>query len=1291
MDYKYLSYAGLKRFFYTKILKLINLKIDKTNGDISNTKIRSVDTIETKFPIPAAGETAKQFLGKVLTFLKNIKPLESDATYYVSATSGSDTTGDGSQAKPFNTLTKALNSIPKNLGGCIATINIADGSYGTSGFAVNKYYNGTFRIMGNEESPGNVVLPSNTTSFTIGDNYAVKFVISGMHFKVTGNNSCIHLYNTYSVSFNNCIIEGNNTAGINWNTASLKVTDTVFNKCNFCLWSPNTSTSWQTNTDANSIARVGSCSGVSNGSICLLEKGILQLIDEVLPDVTSAPVVKYGAMIVKSSGAIIGTLQSSVTYYVATTGLDTNAGTSNSPFKTIKRALDAIPKNLGGYTATINIDDGTYDESVSINGYHSGILVIKSINSPETLNALCRVKKATVVNCDARIQFHGLYFTQTDDVALSVTGCDMVFVKACQAIESATSSYAFDFTYSTARLNSCKSLNHRNCIRSYLSDISSESWTDSSAAEWGISVSGGKLSKVGNQPSGTYGPESIQDGGIIVSKYGGSIGALINSVTLYVATTGSDITGSGSSSSPYRTIQYALNTIPKDLGGYTVVINIVDGVYYEEVVVNGFYGGVIEIRSQSSPEALNIVCKVRRIVIKNCSARIQLYGIYFTQTNDIALDANGCSMIFVRCCQAVEPADTATAFNFWNTKARMSGCKCLNHSIGVKTVFSEIHSENWAASSALTYGLLSDYGSTISKIGTQPSGTQGTEFAQNGGTIIDQSGTFSMSELRVDTNVYVSATGNDTTGNGTQSSPYKTIKYALGTIPRDLGGYTAVIYLADGTYDEVVTVNGYHRGVIEIRSQSSPEALSTACKVRRMIIRNCQARIQVYGIYLTQTNDTAFTTTSCDMVYVRCCQAIESAPLSIAFDFAYSKARVSGCKSTNHINCIKAFFSEVGSSGWVDSSAVEHGLISDSCSRIAKSGNQPSGDKRAEYLANGGIIVSKYGAQIGSLQWDISLYVSPSGSDTTGDGTNTGPYKTIKYAIGQIPRDLNGYTATVYLEDGTYDEVVDIRGYSNGTVDLRSRSSVTALNTVCRVKKIAVFYCSAKINLFGLYMTQTDDIAIDIANNSSIVYLMGCQAIESAPSSVAFNITYSKTRIDGCKVLNHRICAKAIFSDMMSRDWIDSSAFEYGIASDTGGKILKIGAQPSGRISSEYTSNGGQILEANGTQISELINSGLSCTWGTISGGIVRNGITGGTGMITVQLRIQTNTTLTAGNDYVVTGFPLPSISTGASCSFASTTLTCHITSDGILHWQILQNINPNTILLFNCTYLTKS
>lgn len=543
--------------------------------------------------------------------------------------------------------------------------------------------------------------------------------------------------------------------------------------------------------------------------------------------------------------------------------------------------------------------------------------------------------------------------------------------------------------------------------------------------------------------------------------------------------------------------------------------------------------------------------------------------------------------------------------------------------------------------------------------------------------------------LESNVSYYVATFGSDA-NNGNSTSPFKSIKRALDAIPKNLGGQTATINIDDGTYDEAITVNGYHSGMVIIKSVNSPEALNTLCRIKKATVLNCDARIQLHGLYFTQTDDVALSVTSCNMVYVRCCQAIESATSSYAFDFTYATARLSSCKSLNHKSCIRAYTSDIRSENWAESSATEWGVSISGC-KLSKVGNQPSGVYGAETVQEGGIFVSKYGSSIGTLPSDTTIYVSNTGNDATGSGSSTSPYRTIKYAISTIPRDLGGYTATIYIADGTYDEHVNIFGYCGGYIILR-RNGVQELNSLCNVNSIRVEYCNS-VSISGFNLTNTKGTSI-FANMCSFINMAHCQSIVATETDeVSFNFDYVAVgRIAGCRSLNHNMCLRSFSSNVTSNSWSDDSQGNYGIFSDGGGRVSYGNKfQPRGSMRDSGGYGGGTIIRDNGTQISGLVNSGLSCTWGTISGGIVRNGITGGDGMITVQLRIQTNTTLTAGNDYVVTGFPLPPISIGASCSFASTTLTCHITPDGILHWQILQNISQNTIILFNCTYLTNS
>ena len=69
------------------------------------------------------------------------------------------------------------------------------------------------------------------------------------------------------------------------------------------------------------------------------------------------------------------------------------------------------------------------------------------------------------------------------------------------------------------------------------------------------------------------------------------IGVATENKTIYVSTSGNDASGDGSSSYPFRTIQKAIDSLPKNLNGYSVEISIGSGTYQERVVVENFTSG----------------------------------------------------------------------------------------------------------------------------------------------------------------------------------------------------------------------------------------------------------------------------------------------------------------------------------------------------------------------------------------------------------------------------------------------------------------------------------------------------------------------------------------------------------------------------------------------------------------------------------------------------------------------------------------------------------------------------
>ncbi len=81
---------------------------------------------------------------------------------------------------------------------------------------------------------------------------------------------------------------------------------------------------------------------------------------------------------------VANALQTNTTYYVATTGSDSNNGlSSGTPFLTIQHALNVINNyNLNGYTVTLNIANGTYGKFImpTVNG--SG--AINLVGNPAT-------------------------------------------------------------------------------------------------------------------------------------------------------------------------------------------------------------------------------------------------------------------------------------------------------------------------------------------------------------------------------------------------------------------------------------------------------------------------------------------------------------------------------------------------------------------------------------------------------------------------------------------------------------------------------------------------------------------------------------------------------------------------------------------------------------------------------------------------------------------------------------------------------------------------------------------
>lgn len=92
-----------------------------------------------------------------------------------------------------------------------------------------------------------------------------------------------------------------------------------------------------------------------------------------------------------------------------------------------------------------------------------------------------------------------------------------------------------------------------------------------------------------------------------------TVGFIDEDKTIYIDYRGSNEIEDGSAAHPFKTIQAAIDTLPKDLAGHTVTLDVGFGVYNERVLLKDFAGGKIIVGSYGN------VFTIQGIEVDNCS------------------------------------------------------------------------------------------------------------------------------------------------------------------------------------------------------------------------------------------------------------------------------------------------------------------------------------------------------------------------------------------------------------------------------------------------------------------------------------------------------------------------------------------------------------------------------------------------------------------------------------------------------------------------------------------------
>lgn len=171
----------------------------------------------------------------------------------------------------------------------------------------------------------------------------------------------------------------------------------------------------------------------------------------------------------------------------------------------------------------------------------------------------------------------------------------------------------------------------------------------------------------------------------------------------------------------------------------------------------------------------------------------------------------------------------------------------------------------------------------VDRISNTP-GSGGITAEDIGAPSVGQNGQISYNQiphLVKNTILYVDGTNGDDSNNGIESQPYKTIMAAINSVPKDLGGHRVYIYVAPGTYDEIVTINGFYNAsgyeAFVLRGSTIQGSTSTY-KIKTIIIHGTVGlQIIIKGFTIFGTSGSCAVQAYSGSVSIENCNIIEGA------------------------------------------------------------------------------------------------------------------------------------------------------------------------------------------------------------------------------------------------------------------------------------------------------------------------------------------------------------------------------------------------------------------------------
>lgn len=238
---------------------------------------------------------------------------------------------------------------------------------------------------------------------------------------------------------------------------------------------------------------------------------------------------------------------------------------------------------------------------------------------------------------------------------------------------------------------------------------------------------------------------------------------------------------------------------------------------------------------------------------------------------------------------------------------------------------------------------------------------------------------------------------------------------------------------------------------------------------------------------------------------------------------------------------------------------------------------------RADLPLNPGTPVNKvlFDSKADRVTEDVTVYVSSGGNDVTGTGDVSYPFKTIQAAIDAIPKNLDGHTVTIQMDQAVYTEHIVCRGFSGGKLVIgipSVRSSIEGGVEIdnCSVVELNLSTISKGDATTGAALLNVTNGSIvivpyDLVVNASGENFSGVQASYGSVISFGYNYTLTVHNCNSGAVV-------ATSSGRISLSTVRGNGNMLGLVATMGGTITHGNATYLNSDFGENEQDGGRIF-----------------------------------------------------------------------------------------------------------------